>query len=166
MSVVAAKVYDDKIVLAADSILCYGDTKLTKNFSKLVKINDIIIGAVGSAQEASVMWHFVRTHEPRSPELKDILDYVVEFSKWKDDIGLERKIDNEYLMAFRGHLYSIDGLFVNEIKDFSAIGAGMDYALAALYLDHTPKQAVKVACKLSCWVAEPIEQYEMARNCD
>lgn len=164
MSVVAAKVYKDKIVMAADSILCYGDTKLTKNFSKLVKINDIVIGAVGSAQEASVMWHFVQTHEPRSTDLKDILDYVVEFAKWKDDIGLGNKVENEYLMMFRGHLYNIDGLFVNEIHDYSAIGAGMDYALAALYLDHSPRQAVKVACKLSCWVTEPIEQYEMVRE--
>ena len=50
MSVVAAKVYKEKIVMAADSILVYGDTKINKNFSKIVKINDMIMGAVGSAQ--------------------------------------------------------------------------------------------------------------------
>lgn len=161
MSVVAAKIYKEKIVMAADSILVYGDTKINKNFSKIVKINDMIMGAVGSAQEASLMWHYMETHTPKSTQLRDILNYFVEFTKWREDIDKKTELENDYLFAYKGHLYNISCLFVNEIHDFSAIGAGMDYALAALYLDHTPKQAVKVACDLSCWVSEPIEQYEM-----
>lgn len=163
MSVVAAKVYDNKIVIAADSILCSGYSKRTTNFTKIVKINDMIIGAVGSAEEASLMWHYVRTHKPESAEERDILAFIVDFVKYKNDIVNNTKVENDYLLCFEGHLFHIEGLFVCEIKDYSAIGAGRDFATAALYLGHTPSEAVHAACKLSCWVSEPIIEYEMKR---
>ena len=47
-------------------------------------------------------------------------------------------------------------MHIEEINDYAAIGAGRDYAYAALYLGHEPKEAVKVACDLSCYVSEPI----------
>lgn len=51
-------------------------------------------------------------------------------------------------------------MFVCQIKDYVAIGAGDDFATAALYLGHTPREAVEVACNLSCYVAGPIVEYE------
>jgi len=55
-------------------------------------------------------------------------------------------------------------MFINEIKDFAAIGAGEDFANAALYLGHSPEEAVKVACELCCFVSEPIVKYKMKRG--
>lgn len=163
MSVIAARVYSDRIIMAADSIICTGDLKENKDFSKMVFTNGILIGSVGYAEEASIMWHFLNTHQPKSTDIKDILDFIVEFAKWKEDIVGNKKIDNHYLMAFKGHLYSIEGLFVREIEEYYAIGAGMPYALAALHLEHDPKEAVKVACELCCYVSEPIKIYTMMR---
>lgn len=51
-----------------------------------------------------------------------------------------------------------------ELFDYGAIGAGEDFATAALYLGHHPKEAVKVACDLSCYVCEPIIEYKMAKE--
>jgi hypothetical protein len=55
-------------------------------------------------------------------------------------------------------------MFINEIKDFAAVGAGEDFANAALYLGHSPEEAVKVACELCCFVSEPIIKYKMKRG--
>ena len=56
MSVVAAKVYDDRIVMSADSILTNGYEKEPNvNFAKIAKINDIILGGVGYGDEQSLM---------------------------------------------------------------------------------------------------------------
>ena len=55
-------------------------------------------------------------------------------------------------------------MFVHEISDYIAIGAGEQFANAALYLGHTPKEAVKVACDLSCYVSEPIIEYSMRKE--
>jgi hypothetical protein len=55
-------------------------------------------------------------------------------------------------------------MFVHEVFDFISIGAGEDFANAALYLGHTPKEAVKVACELSCYVCEPIKEFQMSKE--
>lgn len=159
MSVIAAKVYPDRIVMAADSIVVRGWQKSTKNFQKIACINDMIVSSTGNASEVGAMWHFMGTHRPLGATEKDILDFIVEFSKWKNERGFGADVENGYLLAYRGHLFQILGLFVSEIHDFAADGAGIEYATAALHLGHTPQEAVKVACDLSCFVAEPVIEY-------
>lgn len=160
MSVVAGRVYKDKIVVAADSIVVRGWSKKT-NFSKLEQINGMIIGSSGTAEELSLMFRFAQTHKPECPTEKEVLAFIVEFATWKKDFNGNSNIDNTYLIAVDEYLFSVEGMFVNEVKDYEAIGAGRDFANAALYLGHTPEEAAKVACELSCYVAEPIVKYEM-----
>lgn len=166
MSVVCAKVYKDEIVLAADSILVRGwSSKTTEHtFSKLNKVNGIIIGSCGFAQEHSLMTHYMETHKPKNATTKAILDFMVEFTKWKKDYETSAEIKNCYIIAFDGKCFEVSCLFVTEIETYSAIGAGEDFAMAALYLGHSPKEAVKVACDLSCFVAEPIIEEKMRIN--
>ena len=100
MSVVAAKVYNNRIVMAADSILVKGWSKSTNgNFAKINQINGMIVGGTGYAKELSLLWHFMRTHKPDGNTDKDILEYIVEFSKWKNDLIGESGIVNNYLLT-------------------------------------------------------------------
>lgn len=89
MSVVAVKVYDDKVVMAADSIICKWDSKKNnpKDFTKINEINGMIIGGCGFAQELSLLWHYADTHTPLAPTIKDILNFFVEFCRWKPNYG-------------------------------------------------------------------------------
>lgn len=164
MSVVAAKVYKKEIIVAADSIIVKGWSKRNSNFAKIAEINDMILGGCGSAQEISLMWHYMQTHKPASPSDKDILTFIVEFSQWKNNMGAGSIIENEYLFVYQGHLFEIENMFVHEVCDYIAIGAGEDFANAALYLGHSPLEAVKVACDLSCYVCEPIVEYKMVKE--
>lgn len=165
MSVVAARVYDDKIVIAADSILTNGWSKSTNNnFTKMNKDNGMIIGGCGKAEELSLMWHYMSTHKPSEATEKEILNFIIEFSKWMNDLTGSSNINNTYLLAYEGHLFEIEDMFVFEINEYRAIGAGEDYSNAALYLGHTPKEAVKVACDLCCYVSEPIIEFVMYKD--
>ena len=162
MSVVAVRVTDKQIIIAADSIVCRGWSKTTKgDFTKINKDNGMIIGAVGSAQEASLMWHYMSTHKPASSSEKAVLEFIIEFSRWKNDLGANSTVANTYILVFNGKAFVIESMFVNEIKSHEAIGAGEDYANAALFLGHSASEAVKVACELCCYVAEPIVEYTM-----
>lgn len=162
MSVVTAKVYKDKIVIAADSIMCRGWSKQTNHdFVKMERINDMIIGGVGEAQETSLMWHYMQTHRPAEATEKSILEFIIEFSTWKNNQISSSAVDNTYLMAYDGKLFYIQNMFVYEISEYQAIGAGEDFANAAMYLGHSSREAVKVACDLSCMVAEPILELTM-----
>lgn len=164
MSVVAAKVYEKEIIMAADSIIVKGWSKRNSNFAKIAEINDMILGGCGSAQEISLMWHYMQTHKPASATDKDVLTFIIEFAQWKNNMGDGSRIENEYLFAYQGHLFEIQNMLVHEVFDYVAVGAGEDFANAALYLGHTPQEAVKVACDLSCYVCEPIVEYKMAKE--
>lgn len=177
MSVVTAKVYEDKIVMATDSIIAYGwtktspvvekDGKKTRNFSKLIEVNGMLIGGVGSAESIQLMQIFATTvYKPKSSNEKDMLDFVVEFNKWKKDmpaISIDPG-DVEFLIAVDGELFYIGGLYIEHVMNYSAIGAGMDYALAALYLGHSPAEAAKTACELNCFVSEPVFELTQERK--
>lgn len=159
MSVVAAKIYSDRVTGCG----FYYDKRMSKqannNFVKINKINDMIVGGCGLSQEISLIWHYMATHKPASATEKAILDFIVEFSKWKRELTGESTVQNTYLIIFEGHLFEIEHMFVFEIKDHIAIGAGEDYANAALHLGHSPKEAVEVACDLCCYVCSPIIEY-------
>lgn len=164
MSVVAAKVYKDKIVMAADSIVVRGWSKRTDHdIVKINEINGMIVGGTGYAQELSLMWQYMATHKPASATEKDVLSFIVEFSKWQRDLIGNGSVDNTYLMAYDGHLFQIEDMLVYEVSEYSAVGAGQDFSNAVLYLGNSPRDAVKVACELSCFVAEPIIEYTMQR---
>lgn len=163
MSVIAARVYTDRITVAADSILTNGWAKRNQNFSKIANINGMIVGATGTAAEASLMWHYMETHRPAAPTEKEVLNFIVEFANWKGRFGIGGCVENTYLVAFDNHLFEVAQMFVHEIKDYIAVGAGEDFANAALYLGHSPREAVKVACDLSCFVCEPIVEFTTTR---
>lgn len=164
MSVVAARVYKDKIIMAADSIIVRGWSKRTDHdIVKINEINGMIVGGTGYAQELSLMWQYMATHKPASATEKDVLSFIVEFSQWKRNLIGNGNVDNTYLMAYDGHLFQIEEMLVYEVSEYSAVGAGQDFANAVLYLGNSPRDAVKVACELSCFVAEPIIEYAMQR---
>lgn len=160
MSVVAVKVFDDRIEIAADSILCNGWSKKTdNNFNKIEKVNDMIIGSVGGAQESSLLFNYAQTHKPASATSKDVLNFIVEFARWKNELVGNSCVNNSYIIVYDKKVFEIERMLVFEIHNYTAIGAGMDFSNAALYLGHSPKEAVKVSCELSCVVAEPIIEY-------
>lgn len=166
MSVVAAKISDNKITMSADSIILSGwQRKDQEHFkaAKMCKTNGMLIGSCGSLQESSMFQVFCANHKPESPKLKSVLEFMIDFKKWMKDLSLDpdvasdkKPVENQYLIAFDSSLWVVYGWDVIEIKDCYAIGAGEDYALAALHLGCSPREAVKVACEISCYVCDPV----------
>lgn len=166
MSCIAVKVTDKEIQFAADSIMLRGDMIVStpKSPHKLFTVNDMIIGSSGYYNETSLMEMFAQTHKPRDNSSYALREFLIEFCEWKQKKGEQFASQNEYLIAFEGKCFvSIYG-DIEEVKDFCAVGAGMAYAFAALYLGHSPEEAVEVACKLSAKVCEPIIGLAMKRT--
>lgn len=166
MSVVAVKLYADEIEMSADSIVVCGSRKelFYGHNTKINQINDMIIGTSGTCEESSLMWLYAKNHRPAAATERDVLDFIMEFADWKRSRTGNSNIDNHYLLAFGGKAFHIQNYLVLEVDKYSAIGAGADYALAALYLEKSAPEAVKVACDLSCFVSEPIKTYTMKRR--
>ena len=168
MSVVACKILPNGYEIASDSISirAWTQSKARENtkFSKLFEVNDIVIGSVGYAEESSLLQIFCSTRKPSDASESAILEFMSEFSSWKKGKAEKSGLDNAYLVGFGGKVFSINGWFIQEVLKYEAIGAGMNFALAALYLDNSAKDAVKVACELSIFCEEPIQVISKVRK--
>ena len=159
MSVVACRVSPNSFEIASDSISVRGFTQTrgqTSTHSKLYETNDVVVGSVGSAEENSMFRLFVETHRPAQANEHSMLEFMAEFSDWKKKRMDRSSIENAYIIAFSGAVYTVESWHVERIKSYMAIGAGMDFALAALYLGTTAKRAVETAIELSILCEAPI----------
>ena len=157
MSVVAVKVYEKEIIMAADSIIVRGEDKMPVGRGKIFEVNGMLIGSSGFADEGIHMALFAENHTPLSMDDRELTKWMYEFMEWRNrEFGVEKRVENQYLFAYKGKAFYYNAGFVGEVTDSFAIGAGQYYAEAALYLGHSPAEAVRVACALSCFVAEPI----------
>lgn len=166
MSVIAVRVYEDKIKVSSDTILLKGNS-ITPNsnikFSKVKRYNDMIVGAVGGAEESSLFFHYIETHKINNENIneKGILDFMLEFKNWKSDMSGDKSINNEYIIVCKGLAFAIEHLFVFKIEDYYAIGGGANFAHGAMYMGASPKEAVKASCYLCAVTSEPIINYTM-----
>ena len=163
MSVVAVKVTKDKITVGADSIIVYGYTQEKDKLAKLNEVNGMIIGDVGDAQEGALFLLYCKTRKPREASTDALVEFMSEFQDWMRDKIDEVKLNNQYVIVFGGKAFMMEGFFIKEITDYTAIGAGMDFALAALYLGNSVKESIKAACHLSVYCEEPVNIIEVEK---
>lgn len=160
MSVIAVKVESDKITIAADSIIIKDDLKRT-NFQKLRDLGNMIVGGCGSVEELSLFFEFAKRSKEKLTSVYAVQEFMNKFATYKREYTDDNKINNEYIIIYDKHVYQVDGMFVQEVKDYTAIGEGEPYALTALYLGHSVVAAVRAACNLCCFVSEPILNCEV-----
>jgi ATP-dependent protease HslVU (ClpYQ) peptidase subunit len=163
MSVVAVKVTKDKITIGADSILVSGWTQEKDKLAKLNEINGMIIGDVGDAQEGALFLIYCKTRKPREASVEALVEFMSEFQDWMSSKIDETKLENQYIIVLEKKAFMMEGFFIKEVTDYTAIGAGMDYALSALYLGNSVKESIKASCHLSIYCEEPINIMEVEK---
>ena len=163
MSVVAVKVEKNKITIGADSILVNGNTQEKDKMAKLFQNEWMVVGDVGEAQEGALFQIFSKTRKPRESSVEAITEYLFDFFTWKKEKTDSTELNNDYIIIFEKKAFLVEGFYVKEIKDYYAIGAGMDFALAALYLGSTVDEAIKTACHLSILCEEPVNIIEIKK---
>lgn len=159
MSVVAVKVTEKGYTISADSIGVIGYTQTRGdniNMVKLKEVNGLVIGGVGYSEETSLLYLFSETRKPESSSELALLTFLSEFSEWKNKKTGKYYGGNHYIIGLKDRVYSVMGYDVIPVTKFAAIGAGMDFALAALLLDQSPEEAVKVAIELSVYCEGPV----------
>ena len=162
MSVVAVRINKDTIEVSADSILVQGWTKLEKS-TKLIHINDMHIGFSGTSEEGGLFKLYCATRKPEQASEGSIVNFFSEFSDWKNNKTGVSSLNNQYILIFNKKVFDIYHFDVREIVNYTAIGAGMEFALAALHLGHTSEDAVKVACDLSVYCSTPVHTYTIEK---
>lgn len=160
MSVVATRVFPDRIEIAADSQITWGMTMQNAASVKLFSTDlGLTVGACGSMQEIGLFRIYSKTRIPPAPTEDGIMDFMHAFRLWMIDNAEPSMSDDEtaYHIVFGDRAFCVVNYAIREIEDYDAIGTGMDYALTALYLSRDPHDAVEVACKLNIYCSGPIE---------
>lgn len=159
MSIVACRVYEDGYEISSDSIVVTGYTQTKGDEfkrSKLFEVNGIVIGGVGYAEGNSLMQLFLETHGIAREDERAVLEFISEFSIWKKEKTDSHEIENAYIIGMKKKAFYVNKWMVSEVNCYTAIGAGMDYALAALYLGKSSAEAVGVATELSIYCEKPV----------
>ena len=162
MTVIAGKVEPDRIVIGCDSQVTYGwQSKVDIDDSKLIALQDFIIGGAGLLSHINYMQLFAETHRPLSSRKRDVLEFFAEFNEWADKRIKGFEPHNSWLLAFDGKLISVDsGLSISH-HEFWAVGSGRDYARTAMHLGHDVRSALLVACQLTILCSEPLVIHEL-----
>lgn len=165
MSIICCRIDKEEITIASDSITVrdWTQEKGKDKFAKLAEINGMIIGGAGIAEETCLLQIFCQTRKPEAATEQGILIFLSEFAAWKKNKTEKYKIDNSYIILFDGKAFYTCDFFVKEISCYEATGAGMDYALSALYLGHDVVKAVETACELSIYCEKPVIKMSMRR---
>jgi len=164
MSIVCCKIDDGIIEIASDSITVRGYTQSKGKeggVSKLLNVNGMFIGGVGTCEETSLLQIFSQTRKPKAATEDDMLIFISEFADWKNKKTTTYKLENSYMFVYGGKAFMVEGFYISEIKTFQAIGAGMDFALAALFLGESAEKAVETACELSIYCELPVVRYRI-----
>jgi hypothetical protein len=160
VSVLACKIYDDGFVMGSDSITCRGefmDVGRELKFTKMFEVNDTVVGSSGTAEEIAMLRLFMETHKISEVSEKAVFNFINEFVSWKNVKTSKFCLDNWYLIGMENKVYYIENFFVSEVKEHTAIGAGFEYALTALYLGHDVYDSLAAAAELSIWCSQPIK---------
>jgi len=117
------------------------------------------IGCVGLCEEGEQLCYFSKTHRPAGPQGDAVHDFFIEFSQWKKKLTEKHTLEGSYVLIYQNAAFYVNNFYVTEIATYEAIGAGMDFALAALYLGHDVEKAVGVACELSVYCEKPVKKF-------
>lgn len=160
MSVIAVKKYEDKIVFGADSIEVRGTTQFKDKQAKMAEVNGIVILSTGYSRDHALFRLFCETRKPEAMTEMGLIRFFDEFIKWAKKNHSDYKLETRYIIGNNQKAFSFYNFHVSEVTDYEAAGAGMDYALAALYLGQSVRQAIEAACELSVYCEEPINIIE------
>lgn len=140
------------------------------HYSKLMKVGNIIIGTAGGCDEAGLMFIFAdkvydneKLYTPgRRIQEFDVLNFLFDFVAWKvEKTKQPPEIENDYLLGFKdGSIFYTNSWFVTKVLSYQVIGAGTDYAIAALSLGYSVERAVEVAIQHSVWCMGPVKSFD------
>lgn len=127
-------------VLAADSLVTLGDTKVHGRYHKIVRIGGHLIGTAGSVAACQNFLDWLREGDEDSVPPKGEYKALVVNPK-----GKVREFEGGSLLP------------VPRGAKFYSIGSGAPYALAAMYAGATATEAVKIAAKIDTSTGLPVK---------
>jgi len=128
-------------VLASDSLVTLGDTKVHGSYQKIKRVGDYLVGTAGSVAFCQKFIDWMTCADEEEPPPEGAYSAIL-----IDKNGKVREIENGNLLpAPRG-------------AKFFAIGSGGPLAIAAMYAGASAVDAVKIAAKIDTSTGLPVKK--------
>ncbi len=180
MTCIVGLVTKQRVYIGADSASVHGWTRRETRLRKVFRRGPFLIGYTTSFRMGQLLEHQLRV-APQPKNVNDMSYLVTYFIENVRQLLKERgfaKVESnnesggQFLLAYRGHLYSVDSDFqVGEMADgFDAIGGGADFALGALQATKSlaprtrVRRALEVASHFNMGVCPPFVLKSIARK--
>lgn len=156
MTAIAAKFSKDRkvIVLGSDSQTTWGETKYSKSEtteikSKILKIeSNYAVACSGKCVEIGLFQRYCQRTKPKAANEDAIFDFMVDFHKWVIDRDKDFKFCSQYIMAYKGHIFTIIyGWEVHEHKKYVTGGSGKQCVGVAFSMGADVQKAIEMAIK-------------------
>ena len=151
MSIVVAVQKNDRIVMAADTLVCFGDDVVIPSANasvpKIQRLGSVVIGGTGWAVYDDIFRDYL--HDKPAPELADERSIFTFFMNlWKvlhenyafvNDQAADKdtpfgELDATFLITNRKGIFKVSSdMGITKFNQYYAVGSGSDYALGALY---------------------------------
>ncbi len=159
MTVAAVRKYKGHIIIASDSQISYGNAGKELSFSKILKFNGITFAYSGTCSVCSLLPLFFDNYKLSGFTQKDILIFLNEFDIWlRKKSNDSVKLLMQAIITNGNKIFRCYDFFIEEIKEYSAVGCGMFVALGALAIGATPVQAVEATIKHDIYCGGEIQQ--------
>lgn len=133
-------------VLASDSLVTLGNTKVHGSYQKIRRIGDHLLGTAGSVAACQQFIDWVKSGNDEDPPPKGEYSALI-----IDPRGRVREMENGSVLP------------VPRGAKFFAIGSGAPYALAAMYAGATATEAVKIAAKIDTSTGLPVKTLKLSK---
>lgn len=173
MTVIACKVLDDMIMMAADTQVTKGDCVVPGLvYSKIKHVGEITFAGSGRCDEFNLLQKYMESNSVPI-DANCIPVYMSGFYKWRDSLSEwikpapedRSESNNHYVIIVRGRVFVIGGLVCFELAPGAlyATGSGEEYAMGAMGAGATPEEAVRISCKYDTGCSEPIDCFNASR---
>lgn len=188
MSIVVAVSKSDRVVVAGDSLVCFGDAERippeNSRTAKIMRLGSSIMGGTGWAVFDDILRDFL--HDRAAPPLgseREIFSFLMDLWKalhdrypYVNDQAAHKDtpfadLDSSFVIANRGGIFKVSSdMGVTRFNEYYAIGCGAPYALGALRVlyrgaqdaDAIAREAVQTAIDFDVHCGGPIELLEVA----
>lgn len=158
MSVVAVRVFEDKIVIWSDQQITYWDD-MKNDHNKPVKLHqcwDFIFWSCWLVSESKKMKMFLDEFEPKIiNSCKDVLNLINQFKERWSTYWIS-EICNQYIFITNWRAFQYSSEYVDEVTDYTAIWSWAIKAIVAMELSDDMERVLKIVCKHDLYCSEPL----------
>lgn len=177
MSIIATKVYPNKIIIGADSALTtLTNMQTNEEEAKLCCVKGVVVGFTGISEHFTLFRYFLETVEADLTKVEtfvDVMELYMGFCamtkeldvpiRGTDESGFTGPADNIHLVINK-RAWNIMGYNITEITDYDAIGSGTQYALSLLDEGFTVAAAIRGAARRDIYCNLPAYIYTVPKG--